>query len=99
MFSCGKTRAAKNYSQGNRGTQGKIAKKAEKMQIFQGRVEIPAKNAVPGLPLAIRTGFECPYQADRRGNDKFAKAPGRRMHQIRKGNGGNWQQFGEKFKE
>jgi hypothetical protein len=50
MFSCGKTRAAKNYSQGNRGTQGKIAKKAEKMRIFRGRVEIAAKNAVPGLP-------------------------------------------------
>jgi hypothetical protein len=78
MFSCGKTRAAKNYNQGNRGTQGKIAKKAEKMQIFQGRVEIPAENAVPGLPAAFERAFECPYQADRRGNNKFAKA--RRRH-------------------
>jgi hypothetical protein len=31
---CGKTRAAKDYSQGKRRTQGKIAKKAGKMKIF-----------------------------------------------------------------
>jgi len=35
-----------DYSQGFRGTQGKIAKKAGKMQIFEGRVEITAKTAV-----------------------------------------------------
>jgi hypothetical protein len=60
MFSCGKTRAEWDYSQENRRTQGKIAKKAEKTQIFQGRVEIPAKNAVPGPPLAVRKGFRMP---------------------------------------
>jgi len=52
-----KTRAARNYSQGNRGTQGKIAKKAEKMRIFRGRVEITAKNAVPGLGAGHSNGF------------------------------------------
>jgi len=52
-----KTRAARNYSQGNRGTQGKIAKKAEKMRIFRGRVENTAKNAVPGLGAGHSKGF------------------------------------------
>jgi hypothetical protein len=33
-FMCGKTRAARDYSQGKGGTQGKIAKKAGKMQIL-----------------------------------------------------------------
>jgi hypothetical protein len=61
------------------------------MRIFRGRVEIPAKNAVPGLPLAIRTGFECPYQADRRGNDKFAKVPEAACGESAWGNGCNWQ--------
>jgi len=34
VFFCEKTRAGRHYSQGNTGTQGKIAKKAEKMRIF-----------------------------------------------------------------
>jgi hypothetical protein len=45
MFFCGKTRAESDYSQGKRRTQGKTAKKAGKMQIFLGRVEIAAKTA------------------------------------------------------
>jgi hypothetical protein len=45
MFSCGKTRAARDYSQGKLRTQGKTAKKAGKMRIFRGYVEIPAKTA------------------------------------------------------
>jgi hypothetical protein len=40
-----KTRAAKDYSQGKSRTQGKIAKKAGKMQIFLERVEITAEIA------------------------------------------------------
>jgi hypothetical protein len=57
MFSCGKTRAEWDYSQGNRETQGKIAKKAEKMQIFRGRVEITAKTAAPRLGAPHSNGF------------------------------------------
>jgi len=30
------------------------------MQLFRGRVEITAKNVVPGLRAAIRTGFRIP---------------------------------------
>jgi len=46
MFFCGKTRAERDYSQGKRGTQGKTAKKAGKLQISFRRVEIAAKTAV-----------------------------------------------------
>jgi hypothetical protein len=45
MFFRVKTRAERDYSQGKRRTQGKTAKKAGKMQVFLGHVEIPCKNA------------------------------------------------------
>jgi hypothetical protein len=41
-----KTRAARDYSQGKRRTQGKTAKKAGKMLVFGRDVEITAKNGV-----------------------------------------------------
>jgi len=44
------------------------------MRIFRSRVEIAAKNAAPGLALAIRTAFECEVQADGRGNGRIGKA-------------------------
>jgi len=55
MFFCGKTRAERDYSQGKRRTQGKTAKKAEKMRIFLRRVEIAAKTAVP-THAVVRSG-------------------------------------------
>jgi hypothetical protein len=84
-----KTRAARNYSQGNRGTQGKIAKKAEKMRIFQGRVEITAENAVPGL----RAGHSNELSNARIGLTDAATGESARA------NGSNYRRFGEKFKE
>jgi hypothetical protein len=57
MFSCGKTRAEGDYSQGKWRTQGKIAKKAEKMQIFWWRVEITAENAAPRVGAELSNGF------------------------------------------
>jgi len=92
MFSCGKTRAAKNYSQGNRGTQGKIAKKAEKMQIFQGRVEIPAENAVPGLPAGHSNELSnAPLRLTDAAMTNLQRLPEAACSESARGNGSNWQ--------
>jgi hypothetical protein len=79
-----KTRAARNYSQGNRGTQGKIAKKAEKMRIFRGRVEITAKNAVLGLRAGHSNGLSNAHIGlTDAATGKFAKAGGRGLLCLR----------------
>jgi hypothetical protein len=57
VFFCGKTRAERDYNQGNRITQGKTAKKAGKMQFFWRYVEIAAKTAVRTHAAAIGAVF------------------------------------------
>jgi len=80
MFSCGKTRAEWDYSQGNRRTQGKIAKKAGKMRIFRGHVEITTKNAVPGLGAGHSNGLSnANISLTDAAMGKFASARARRM--------------------
>jgi hypothetical protein len=79
-----KTRAARNYSQGNRGTQGKIAKKAEKMRVFWGRVEITAENAVLGLRAGHSNELSnAPTGLTDAAMGEFAKAGGLRMVRLR----------------
>jgi len=61
-----KTRAAKDYSQGNRRTQGKIAKKAGKMRVFLERCGNHRWKCGSALP--IRSAFACAGAASRPAN-------------------------------
>jgi len=70
------------------------------MQVFRGCVEITAENAVLGLRAGHLNGLS---NARTRLTDaargEFAKAGGRRMRRICKGQRQQLQRFGEKFKE
>jgi hypothetical protein len=60
LFSCKKTRAEPDYSEGRKRTQGQMSKKGRKMAIFleacAKRADFMRQNAISGR---VRAGFGC----------------------------------------